>query len=374
MIRFTDTYVEYSSGTRALRGVSMEINDGEFVFIVGPSGAGKSTLTKLLTAELRPSSGTAVVNGFSIGNMKRREIPALRRTIGVVYQDFKLIDRMTVFDNVAYAMHVVGEHDKNKIRERVMNVLSLVGLEEKYMRRPGELSGGEQQRAVIARALVNNPGMIIADEPTGNLDPARSYEIMELLVKINRLGSTVVVITHERELVDSFEKRVILIEDGHVAGDREHGYVGSMVSDGSELSVSEGFAPAESEEPIAAKEASLQPENAVCEEPSSSEEPELSVSGSDAEGGISGETEEAHNTAAEDAEASSENESTEDEPEDGTRFFAVSSEEPEFLRVFMDTDETQEQSEADEGMLMAILGDDSEEADENTDKERDGTE
>ena len=349
MIRFTDTYVEYSTGTRALRGVSMEINDGEFVFIVGPSGAGKSTLTKLLTAELRPSSGTAVVNGFSIGNMKRREIPALRRTIGVVYQDFKLIDRMTVFENVAYAMHVVGEHDKKKIRERVMSVLKLVGLEEKHMRRPGELSGGEQQRAVIARALVNNPGMIIADEPTGNLDPARSFEIMELLVKINELGSTVVVITHERELVDSFEKRVILIEDGHVAGDREHGYVESMVSDGSELGRGEGLVEAEPADVVALEE-SFEPE--------------------EADGGTA--------EAEVPTEENSVSEAAEEEPEDGTRFFAVSSDEPEFLRAFMESDDTDGETAADEGMLMAILGDDEEDgvekADDNADKECDGTE
>ncbi|MBQ1224281.1 MAG: cell division ATP-binding protein FtsE [Oscillospiraceae bacterium] len=362
MIRFTDTYVEYSTGTRALRGVSMEINDGEFVFIVGPSGAGKSTLIKLLTAELRPSSGTAVVNGFSVGNMKRREIPALRRTIGVVYQDFKLIDRMTVFDNVAYAMHVVGEHDRAKIRERVMSVLKLVGLEEKYMRRPGELSGGEQQRAVIARALVNNPGMIIADEPTGNLDPARSFEIMELLVRINELGSTVVVITHERELVDSFEKRVILIEDGHVAGDRDHGYVDSMVSDGSELSRSESFAADVSEEVSAAEETPEAVEDAAAD----------TVETDEALGEI---PQEMLNDDGNDAEPDLEIETAEEELEDGTRFFAVSSDDPEFLRIFMDSEESDGEAEADEGMLMAILGDDSEDTPEDrTDEECDETE
>ena len=337
MIRFTDTYVEYSTGTRALRGVSMEINDGEFVFIVGPSGAGKSTLIKLLTAELRPSSGTAIVNGFSVGTIKRREIPALRRTIGVVYQDFKLIDRMTVYDNVAFAMHVVGEHDKNKIHDRVMSVLKLVGLEGKHMRRPGELSGGEQQRAVIARALINNPGMIIADEPTGNLDPARSLEIMELLVKINELGSTVVVITHERELVDSFEKRVILIEDGHVAGDRESGYVGSMVSDGSELGHSTGFAGTE-------------PEAVVSSEAEEETEQEAGV------------------TAEEESGA-------EDDAEEGTRFFAVSSDEPEFLRGFLaDSGEEETETAADEDMLMSILGDGVEDGGESTEGESEETE
>ena len=245
MIRFTDTYVAYRSGTRALRGVNMEIGDGEFVFIVGASGAGKSTLLRLFTAELRPKSGTAVVNGFSIGKIKRRQIPALRRTVGVVYQDFKLIDRMTVFDNVAFAMHIVGVHDKKVIRERVEYVLRLVGIEDKVGSLPGELSGGEQQRAVIARALVNNPSIIVADEPTGNLDPARSYEIMELLIRIHELGSTVIVITHEKELVDQFSQRVILLEDGRVAGDRAGGYVSSMVSDGSELAKNAAMADLE---------------------------------------------------------------------------------------------------------------------------------
>ncbi len=336
MIRFTDTYVEYRTGTRALRGVNMEINDGEFVFIVGPSGAGKSTLTKLLTAELRPSSGTAMVNGFSIGSMKRREIPALRRTVGVVYQDFKLIDRMTVFENVAFAMRIVGEHDREKINSRVTEVLDLVGLKGKHMRLPGELSGGEQQRAVIARAIVNNPGMIIADEPTGNLDPARSFEIMELLVKINEMGSTVVVITHERELVDSFEKRVILIEDGRVAGDREGGYVDTMVSDGSEFAK-----PAVSE---------AEPEPEPAQEPEAEEE--LS--------------EKVFVPTAEDAEISAIIE------EEGTRFMSVA-DEPEFLRVLIEGDgpDGDADTPADEDTLMAILGS---EDDIDTDVSPEGTE
>ncbi len=336
MVRFTDTYVEYRTGTRALRGVNMEINDGEFVFIVGPSGAGKSTLTKLFTAELRPTSGTVMVNGFSIGSIKRRHIPALRRTIGVVYQDFKLIDRMTVYDNVAFAMHVVGEHDKAKIRERVMRVLELVGLEGKHMRRPGELSGGEQQRAVIARAIVNNPGMIIADEPTGNLDPVRSFEIMELLVKINELGSTVVVITHERELVDSFEKRVILINEGRVAGDRDSGYVGSMVSDGSELSKTAGFYTEE----VAV----------VAEEPEATETAENTEAAPGADAAVqeinSADDEEIKAALALD--------------EEGTKFFSEEEENPEFLKGFIDAAEGEAVAEtaapADEGSIMAILG------------------
>lgn len=224
MIRLSDTYVEYRSGVRALCGVSLEICDGEFVFVVGPSGAGKSTLIKLLTAEILPSSGLALVNGFNIAALGKNGVPKLRRTIGVVYQDFRLIDRMSVFENVAFAMHVIGIHGPRRISRRVMYVLELVGLADKKDRLPGELSGGEQQRVVIARALVNNPGVIIADEPTGNLDPERSMEIMRLLEKINDLGSTVIVITHEKELVDSFSKRVVLIRDGKISGDRAGGY------------------------------------------------------------------------------------------------------------------------------------------------------
>ena len=189
MIEFKNVTKEYSVGTKALRGVSMQIEDGEFCFLVGPSGSGKSTIIKLITGELKPTSGTVHVNGYSLERVRKREIPFLRRTVGVVYQDFRLIETKTVYDNVAFAMRVIGARNR-EIKERVPYVLELVGLENKANRLPGELSGGEQQRLAIARALVNNPSTIIADEPTGNLDPARAFEIMLLLQEINKLGTT----------------------------------------------------------------------------------------------------------------------------------------------------------------------------------------
>ena len=222
MIEFTNVKKSYSVGTKALRGVSFQIEDGESVFLVGPSGSGKSTIIKLITGELRPTSGSVHVNGYSLERIRRREVPYLRRTVGVVFQDFRLIDNMTVYDNVAFAMRVVGASTR-QIRERVPYVLNLVGLETKARRHPGELSGGEQQRLAIARALVNNPSTIIADEPTGNLDPARSYEIMTLLQEINNLGTTMLVVTHERDLVEQFANRVITINDGLIASDRMDG-------------------------------------------------------------------------------------------------------------------------------------------------------
>ena len=223
MIQFTDVVKSYSVGTQALRGVSMQIEDGEFVFLVGPSGSGKSTIIKLITGELKPTSGDVHVNGYSLERIRKREIPYLRRTVGVVFQDFRLIDTKTVYDNVAFAMRVIGAKER-EIRERVPYVLELVGLENKSRRHPGELSGGEQQRLAIARALVNNPSTIIADEPTGNLDPARSLEIMSLLQEINNLGTTMLVVTHEKDLVERFAKRVIAIDDGRVISDGMDGY------------------------------------------------------------------------------------------------------------------------------------------------------
>ncbi len=218
MIEFTDVTKSYSVGTQALRGVSMQIEDGEFAFLVGPSGSGKSTIIKLITGELKPTTGTVHVNGYSLERIRKREIPYLRRTVGVVFQDFRLIENKTVYDNVAFAMRVIGAQEK-AIRERVPYVLELVGLDTKSRRHPGELSGGEQQRLAIARALVNNPSTIIADEPTGNLDPARSLEIMSLLQEINNLGTTMLVVTHERDLVERFSKRVIAIDNGLVTHD-----------------------------------------------------------------------------------------------------------------------------------------------------------
>ncbi len=222
MIEFTDVTKSYSVGTQALRGVSLQIEDGEFAFLVGPSGSGKSTIIKLITGELKPTTGTVHVNGYSLERIRKREIPYLRRTVGVVFQDFRLIETKTVYDNVAFAMRVIGAREA-EIRERVPYVLELVGLETKTRRHPNELSGGEQQRLAIARALVNNPSTIIADEPTGNLDPARSLEIMSLLQEINNLGTTILVVTHEIDLVRRFGKRVIVLNEGLVVGDGMEG-------------------------------------------------------------------------------------------------------------------------------------------------------
>ena len=223
MIEFTEVVKAYEQGNKALNGVTMQIEDGEFCFLVGPSGSGKSTIIKLITGELRPTSGTVHVNGYSLERIRKREILYLRRTVGVVFQDFRLIPNMTVYENVAFAMRVIGAREKD-IKERVPYVLELVGLESKANRHPGEMSGGEQQRLAIARALVNNPSTIIADEPTGNLDPARSFEIMALLQEINNLGTTVLVVTHEKNLVEMFAKRVIAIDEGVVVSDGMEGY------------------------------------------------------------------------------------------------------------------------------------------------------
>ena len=223
MIEFTEVVKSYEQGNKALNGVTMQIEDGEFCFLVGPSGSGKSTIIKLISGELKPTSGTVQVNGYSLERIRKREIPYLRRTVGVVFQDFRLIPNMTVYENVAFAMRVIGAREKD-IKERVPYVLELVGLEGKANRHPGEMSGGEQQRLAIARALVNNPSTIIADEPTGNLDPARSFEIMALLQEINNLGTTVLVVTHEKDLVETFAKRVIAIDEGVVVSDGMEGY------------------------------------------------------------------------------------------------------------------------------------------------------
>ena len=223
MISFSEVTKSYSVGTQALRGVDLQIEDGEFAFLVGPSGSGKSTIIKLITGELKPTSGTVHVNGYSLERIRKREIPYLRRTVGVVFQDFRLIESKTVYDNVAFAMRVIGARE-DEIRDRVPYVLELVGLETKSRRHPNELSGGEQQRLAIARALVNNPSTIIADEPTGNLDPARSLEIMNLLQEINNLGTTILVVTHEKDLVERFAKRVIVLDEGLIVSDGMDGY------------------------------------------------------------------------------------------------------------------------------------------------------
>ena len=218
MIRLKDVEKTYENGTEALQGISFTIEDGEFVFLVGPSGSGKSTIIKLLTGEVIPTAGRVMVNGFSMSRISDRQIPYMRRTIGVIFQDFRLIPNKTVFDNLSLAMRAVGATPRD-IRTRIPYVLELVGLKGMEDRYPDELSGGEQQRVAIARALVNNPSTIVADEPTGNLDPNRSLEIMTLLERINALGTTVVVVTHERDLVNHFDKRVIMIDHGQVNGD-----------------------------------------------------------------------------------------------------------------------------------------------------------
>lgn len=218
MIRLKDVEKTYENGTEALQGISFTIEDGEFVFLVGPSGSGKSTIIKLLTGEVIPTAGRVMVNGFSMSRISDRQIPYMRRTIGVIFQDFRLIPKKTVFDNLSLAMRAVGTTPRD-IRTRIPYVLELVGLKDMENRYPDELSGGEQQRVAIARALVNNPSTIVADEPTGNLDPNRSLEIMTLLERINALGTTVVVVTHERDLVNHFDKRVIMIDHGQVNGD-----------------------------------------------------------------------------------------------------------------------------------------------------------
>ena len=218
-----DVTAVYDNGIRAVTKASLRVDEGEFVFLVGASGSGKTTIIKLLTAEVRPTEGKVLVNNYNIGEMKKSRIPYLRRTLGVVYQDFRLIKTKTVYENVAFAMRTIGAKNKT-IKQRVPYVLDLVGLANKAKEKPMNLSGGEQQRVAIARALVNNPRLIIADEPTGNLDPARSLELMTLFEKINELGTTVLIVTHEKGLVDEFEKRVVMIDKGSVVSDQTGGY------------------------------------------------------------------------------------------------------------------------------------------------------
>lgn len=222
MIRFTNVNKIYDNGTHAIKGVSFLVDNGEFVFLVGPSGSGKSTILKLLTAEEPITRGSAVIDGFDLRRLQPSRIPLLRRRVGVVYQDFRLIKNKTVEENLAFAMRVINAPWKT-IPERVHYVLDLVGLVEKKQCYPTELSGGEQQRVAIARALINNPSTIVADEPTGNLDPERSLEIMMLLERINQLGTTILVVTHERQLVNQFNKRVIYLEAGRIVSDQENG-------------------------------------------------------------------------------------------------------------------------------------------------------
>ena len=254
MIEFKGVHKTYDNGTKALRDVNIHIDKGEFVFIVGASGSGKSTFLKLIMREERPNAGEVIVNGFKLTKLRRRKVPYLRRTMGIVFQDFRLINNMTVFDNVAFAMRVIGASQR-EVRKRVPYILGLVGLQDKARSYPMELSGGEQQRVGLARALVNNPSMIIADEPTGNIDPEMSMEIVELLTEINRRGTTVLMVTHEHEMVHAFPHRIIEIRNGTVVSD-------SLYADDS----TDAPAPQESVQPTAAGTA--QADVAQTEQPS----------------------------------------------------------------------------------------------------------
>lgn len=225
MILLSNVSKTYPNGSTALDDVSFFIERGEFVFIVGPSGSGKSTLIKLLMHEEVPTDGQVIINNKDIGKLKRREIPYLRRSMGVVFQDFRLLSNKTVYENVAFAMDIIGASRK-EIRRQVPTVLSLVGLSHKAKSYPDELSGGEQQRVALARALVNNPAFLIADEPTGNLNPKVAMEIMELLDNINKRGTTIIMATHAKDIVDTMKKRVIAIEEGKIVRDESRGGYG----------------------------------------------------------------------------------------------------------------------------------------------------
>ena len=222
MITFDQVSLQYDSKHTALKNISIHIDKGEFVFVVGPSGAGKSTFVKVLTHELVPEQGTVVVNGINITKLKRSKVPYYRRTLGIVFQDFRLLSEKTVFENIAFVLRVTGAKSR-EIKERVNIVLDLVGLRNKAKELPSKLSGGEQQRVAIARALVNQPLLLIADEPTGNLDPVTSEEIMKLFNRINHMGTTIIMVPHNKDLVNAMHKRVINIEDGRIIADQEKG-------------------------------------------------------------------------------------------------------------------------------------------------------
>ena len=222
MIDLNGVSKSYSKGQPALDNVSLHVDEGEFVFIVGNSGSGKSTLIKLLLKELDPTAGTITVNGYALNKLRRGKVAKYRRGIGVVFQDFRLLKDRNVYENVAFAQRVI-EKPSRVIKKRVPEVLTLVGLAEKYKSRPDQLSGGEQQRVALARALVNRPNILLADEPTGNLDPKNSFEIMKLLEEINERGTTVLVVTHNREIVNAFKKRVITMKKGVIISDEQEG-------------------------------------------------------------------------------------------------------------------------------------------------------
>ena len=225
MLEMTDVSKTYPGGNVALRNINVRIEQGEFVFIVGPSGAGKSTFIKMLFREVLPTTGSIRLNDVDILNLTAKEVPYLRRQLGIIFQDYRLLPDRTVYDNVAIAMQVI-EAPYRKIKRRVMNVLDLVGLRRRAYSRPNELSGGEQQRIAIARAIVNSPNLVIADEPTGNLDPETSMEIMEIFQEINNTGTTIIMATHDKEIVDSMGKRVIAIEHGEIVRDELNGVYG----------------------------------------------------------------------------------------------------------------------------------------------------
>jgi len=225
MIIMRDVTKKYNNGVTALKGITINIDRGEFVYIVGPSGAGKSTFVKLMYREVKPTEGQLIIEGQELGELKEKEVPFLRRQIGVIFQDFKLLSKLTVYENVAFALEVI-EEDPKKIRERVMEVLDLVGLKNRTRSIPDELSGGEQQRVAIARAIVNNPKIVIADEPTGNLDPETSWEIMRIFEEINFRGTTIVMATHSKEIVNTIKKRVIAVEAGAIVRDEDRGDYG----------------------------------------------------------------------------------------------------------------------------------------------------
>ncbi|MEH7381263.1 cell division ATP-binding protein FtsE [Bacillus sp. JJ1533] len=225
MIEMKDVYKKYPNGVMAVNGINVKIEQGEFVYVVGPSGAGKSTFIKMMYREEKPTKGSIIINGIDLAKLKEKKVPILRRNIGVVFQDFKLLPRLTVYENVAFALEVIEENPKN-IKKRVMDVLDLVRLKHKARFLPDELSGGEQQRVSIARSIVNSPGALIADEPTGNLDPETSWEIMNIFEEINFRGTTIIMATHNREIVNTVKKRVIAIESGKIARDEVRGDYG----------------------------------------------------------------------------------------------------------------------------------------------------
>jgi cell division transport system ATP-binding protein len=225
MIELQEVYKKYPNGVTAINGIDVRINQGEFVYVVGPSGAGKSTFIKMMYREEIPTTGAIMINGVNLAKLKMKKVPLFRRNLGVVFQDFKLLQNLTVYENVAFALEVIEAQPK-VIRKRVMEVLDLVGLKHKIKMLPGELSGGEQQRVSIARSIVNSPKIVIADEPTGNLDPETSWEIMNIFEEINARGTTIVMATHNREIVNTIKHRVIAIEGGKIARDEQRGEYG----------------------------------------------------------------------------------------------------------------------------------------------------